>query len=306
MQIKFYTLTALLFLLVLPILGAPVPIPFSPAYPSISRRNFDYAEGTIVQLEPNIESVYAHPIKVTFGSLAPLPGRGAVYHVSTTDVFIDSTVRLVAMSRTSLVERSHLRAMKLVVFEGADQKGDQWFIIHEPQGWDINQLFALEDADLKNIVKDSSSGNLVNSLSLWKIGGMKLQPKHVKSLQVDRDMIEGRIEAALREAAGLERLRLVEDFNLLQVQPRPLGMNGRGPRLMNSLNQYRFEVKNGLIQSAHLTNWMFLIDVDGKSLTQEQKDGIVQFKYMNGMKGELAMEDGLSMIFDSRKRKRYR
>jgi hypothetical protein len=171
-------------------------------------------------------------------------------------------------------EIKHLRQMKLVVFEGADQTGDPWWIIRAPQGLNREQVFALKDADLEHIVKNSA--NLVDSLSLWKIGGTTLARKHVQSLLgPDREVRM----AALRKVAGLERLRIVEDFNLLQVQvgntyPAPLPVDGVMP--------YLFEVKNGLIQSAQLMNWLNMVDIDGKSLTQEQKDGIAQFKYLDG------------------------
>jgi len=300
MHIKFYALTSLASLLVLPV--AALPIASSPSYPSLFRRkdgwSFPVLKGKTLQLQ-HIPGSMFDPVEVTFGDT--LVEHHAIL-VSATNPVIDSQARLVGISTTDHKNmRKHLLEMKLVVSEGRDSDGDEWVIVREPPGVDRKGILA---ADLNNVRLPFKPEETEHMFALE-------DPGMIPSTS-DTDMesvVTPEVRTtALFAAAGSERLHLVEQFNLLHIyfewkRPRlvkkcrwndsdearwqyemKLWQESKRVYMERALDQYLFEVENGQIKSVHLAPWYAVFsEVDKKSLTPAQKEGIAKFQYLGGL-----------------------
>jgi len=250
--------------------------------------------GHIVRVSPNSQSQYRRPIKVEFGDIVNLPGE-MFYHVTTYPPVIDKNspfenfkkFRLLALSPIFSAVTNHLRQVKLIIFEGADRNGYQWLIIPEPQGLRMADVFRLEavwtpPANFVNSLFYSRVGERIDGRIAGRMGGKTLTGDHlpfsVPPYYISRSDIEDKRNAALERAAGVERLRLVEEFNLLHIAH---DMGSYETNMVKvALDDYVFQVFRGKIVSAHLANWRHLIAVDGKRLTPEQGKAIRELQYL--------------------------
>jgi hypothetical protein len=159
-----------------------------------------------------------------------------------------------------------------------DDMGIRWFILHQPEGLSFQTILDFVAGERRdNAVTDALAlswnnfgpvnSNVGNSLHSSRTGAMKLEQGHVWHLNA-----RVFLESALCAAAGRERLRLAQDFNLLQTNVETLwDLSDKHW----AVKRYVYELKDGKIQ-AHLTDWAEMIPVEPGTLTDSEKQNILQ------------------------------